>query len=47
VLAELGRQPRPGGAVTVDGVTVRVEAVDGLRVIRLLVTLDEREQAAY
>jgi putative hemolysin len=41
VLAELGRQPRPGDAATVGDVTIRVEAVDGLRVTRLLVTLEQ------
>jgi len=41
VLSELGRQPRPGDTVTVGDVTIRVEAVDGLRVTRLLVTLHE------
>jgi putative hemolysin len=39
VLDELGRQPAPGDVVTIDGATIRVEAVDGLRLTRLLVTL--------
>jgi magnesium and cobalt exporter, CNNM family len=39
VLHELGRRPNPGDTVTLDGVTIRVEAVDGLRVSRLLVVV--------
>jgi CBS domain containing-hemolysin-like protein len=42
VLHELGRQPQPGDTVTVDGATIRVEAVDGLRVTSLLVTPTDR-----
>jgi putative hemolysin len=41
VLDALGRQPRAGDAVTVSGVTIRVEAVDGLRITELRVTLPE------
>jgi putative hemolysin len=37
VLGELGRPPNPGDTVALDGVTIQVEAVDGLRVSRLLV----------
>jgi magnesium and cobalt exporter, CNNM family len=44
VLAELGRQPESGDTVALDGVTVRVEAVDGLRVSRLLVTLPDDQR---
>jgi putative hemolysin len=43
VLQELGRQPEPGDTVSVDGATIRVEAVDGLRISRLLVTPADRE----
>jgi putative hemolysin len=46
VLHELGRQPEPGDTVAVDGATIRVEAVDGLRISRLLVTLADREPRA-
>jgi CBS domain containing-hemolysin-like protein len=41
VLDELGRRPDPGDAVAVGDVTIRVEAVDGLRITRLLVTLPD------
>ena len=39
VLDTLGRRPDPGDAVTVDGVEVLVESLDGLRITRLRVTL--------
>jgi putative hemolysin len=35
VFAALGRRPAPGDTVTVDGVTLVVERVDGLRITRL------------
>jgi putative hemolysin len=35
VFAALGRRPTPGDRVTVDGVTLVVERVDGLRITRL------------
>lgn len=37
VMAQLGRVPRPGDTITVDGVTLRVEAMDGRRVERVRV----------
>jgi putative hemolysin len=43
VLERLGRQPAPGDSVTVGGAAIRVEAIDGLRISRLLVTLHEGE----
>jgi putative hemolysin len=46
VLDALGRQPEPGDEVTVEGVTIRVEAVDGLRVTRLRVTLPQAREAS-
>jgi putative hemolysin len=39
VFDELGRGPQVGDAATFDGVTLRVEAMDGLRITRLRVTL--------
>jgi CBS domain containing-hemolysin-like protein len=41
VLHELGRQPEPGDSVAVGDATLRVEAVDGLRITRLVVTLSD------
>jgi CBS domain containing-hemolysin-like protein len=38
VLERLGRTPRPGDRVTVDGWTLTVEAMDGLRVARVRLT---------
>jgi CBS domain containing-hemolysin-like protein len=35
VLGQLGRRPRVGDAVTIDGRTLRVEALDGIRVARV------------
>ena len=37
VLDALGRRPDPGDTVTVDGVEIRVESLDGLRITRLRV----------
>jgi putative hemolysin len=39
VLEGLGRRPDPGDPVTVDGVELRVEALDGPRITRLRVSL--------
>ena len=39
VLEALGRRPDPGDSVTVDGVEILVEALNGLRITRLRVTL--------
>ena len=39
VLEALGRRPDPGDKVRVDGVEICVEALDGLRITRLRVTL--------
>ena len=39
VLGALGRRPDRGDTVTVDGVEIRVESLDGLRITRLRVTL--------
>ena len=39
VLDTLGRHPDPGDTVAVDSVQIRVEAVDGLRITGLHVTL--------
>jgi len=39
VLETLGRRPDPGDTVTVDGVEMLVESLDGLRITRLRVTL--------
>jgi putative hemolysin len=44
VLHELGRRPEAGDTVTVDGITIGVEAVDGLRITRLFVTLPEADR---
>jgi len=41
VFAVLGRRPRPGDVVEVDGVRFTVEALDGVRITRLRVTLPE------
>jgi putative hemolysin len=38
VLGRLGRRPRLGDAVDIDGRRIRVEALDGLRVARVLLT---------
>jgi putative hemolysin len=38
VFDELGRGPRVGDTVTIDGVTLRVAAMDGLRITRLTVS---------
>jgi putative hemolysin len=38
VFSELGRAPHPGDEVTVDGVALRVEAVDGHRIERVIAT---------
>ena len=39
VFEALGRRPDPADTVTVDGVEIRVEGLDGLRITRLRVTL--------
>jgi putative hemolysin len=39
VFDELGRRPRVGDTVSVDGVTLRIDELDGLRISRLRVTL--------
>ena len=39
VLEALGRRPDPGDSLTVDGVEIHVEALNGLRITRLRVTL--------
>jgi putative hemolysin len=39
VLEALGRRPDPGDTVTVDGVVIRVESLNGLRTTSLRVTL--------
>jgi putative hemolysin len=39
VFDALGRRPEPGDEVEVDGVRIRVERVDALRITRLVVTL--------
>jgi putative hemolysin len=39
VFDELGRRPRVGDTVAVDGVTLRIDELDGLRISRLRVTL--------
>jgi putative hemolysin len=36
---ELGRRPTPGDEVAIDGVRLRVEAVDGMRITKIEVTL--------
>jgi CBS domain containing-hemolysin-like protein len=38
VLGRLGRRPRLGDCVEIDGRRIRVEALDGLRVARVLLT---------
>ena len=38
VFSELGRAPQPGDEVTVDGVALRVDAVDGHRIERVIAT---------
>jgi putative hemolysin len=38
----LGRRPRPGDAVDVDGVRLEVEAVEGMRIMKLRVALQAR-----
>ena len=38
VLGRLGRRPRLGDSVEIDGRRIRVEALDGLRVARVLLT---------
>jgi putative hemolysin len=35
----LGRRPRPGDAVSVDGVRMEVEQVDGVRITKLRIAL--------
>jgi CBS domain containing-hemolysin-like protein len=35
VLGQLGRRPHVGDVVTIDGRTMRVEALDGIRVARV------------
>ena len=39
VLVALGRRPDPGDAAAIDGVEIRVEALDGLRITDLRITL--------
>jgi putative hemolysin len=39
----LGRRPRPGDVVEVDGVRIEIEAVDGLRITRLRLTMQAQE----
>ena len=39
VLGALGRRPDPGDAAAIDGVEIRVEALDGLRITDLRITL--------
>ena len=39
VLETLGHQPKPGDAVTIGSVTIRVDRIDGLRITDLQVTL--------
>jgi putative hemolysin len=41
VLDALGHRPRPGETVTVAGIDIEVEAIDGLRIASLLVSLPE------
>jgi CBS domain containing-hemolysin-like protein len=36
---ELGRRPRPEETVTVAGIDIEAEAIDGLRIASLLVSL--------
>ncbi|HEX6021272.1 MAG TPA: hemolysin family protein [Solirubrobacter sp.] len=38
---ELGRRPEPGDEVRIDGVRIRVEEVDGLRITRLRIALSD------
>ncbi len=42
VLGRLGRRARVGDAIEVEGRTLRVEALDGLRVARVLITRKKR-----
>ncbi|MGE5361825.1 MAG: hemolysin family protein [Bacteroidales bacterium] len=46
VLGRLGRRARVGDAIDVEGRTMRVEALDGLRVARILVTPPTRRSVA-
>jgi CBS domain containing-hemolysin-like protein len=39
VMGRLGHHPQVGEAVEIDGVTIRVQAVDGLRITQLAITL--------
>jgi putative hemolysin len=39
VMDRLGHHPQVGGAVEIDGVAIRVQAVDGLRITQLAITL--------
>jgi CBS domain containing-hemolysin-like protein len=43
--AALARRPRPGDVAIVDGVEIRVQEVDGLRITKLRVVLPEQESA--
>jgi len=43
---ELGRRPEPGDSVTVDGVELLVQELDGVRITRLAVTLPPRPTEA-
>jgi putative hemolysin len=45
VLDTLGRRPDPGDTVTIDGVEIRVDGVDSLRITDLLVTLPDEPPA--
>jgi putative hemolysin len=42
----LGHRPTPGDTVELEGVQLRVDAMDGLRITQLRITLPEREPAA-
>ena len=46
VFGELGRAAEPGDLVEADGMTFRVDSVEGQRIHRLTVTFDRRLQAA-
>jgi putative hemolysin len=39
VFDTLGRRPQVGDEITIDGVTLRVDEMDELRIVRLRITL--------
>jgi putative hemolysin len=46
VFDQLGRRPEPGNTVEVDGVTFLVQAMEGVRIVRLSITLPAADETS-